>query len=74
MDNQGYQGKGIEETCWVIFSQRSSSGSSKGVSSLMQSSSGASEMLLALIEDIVDVFLELLPALIPESAESFLTN
>lgn len=40
----------------------------------MQSSSGASEMLLALMEDIVDVFLELLPALIPESAESFLTN
>ena len=30
--------------------------------------------LLALMEDIVDVFLELLPALIPESAESFLTN
>ena len=27
----------------------------------MQSSSGASEMLLALIEDIVDVFLELAP-------------
>ena len=57
----------------MIFSQRSSSGSVKGVSSLIVSSLGSSKMLAAEIEDVVEVFLDEVPEM-PESAESFLVK
>ncbi len=61
-------------TCWVIFSHRSSSGCSKGVSSLMVSSLGSSRMPPEDTDEMVEVFLEEDPAEMPESAESFLVK
>ena len=62
-------------TCWVIFSHVSSSGCSKGVSSLSVSSLPVSSGMPPETAEMVETFLEiLLPAEMPESAESFLVK
>ena len=64
----------ISLTCWVIFSHKSSSGSEKGVSSLIVSSLGSSRMPPVEMEEVVEVFLDEEPAEMPESVDSFLVK